>query len=111
MGAKKNRGRPRKLENKKRTVSISITPFQLHTLDAIATMDNCSRSEVLQTLIESAGYLKAGILSGDGIKPHKSEHQKWMGPKTGRFACNPHLIDGMCENQTCQAVYSAEGLL
>ena len=109
MGRK---GRPRLKENsKKRTVSISITPFQLQTLDAIATMDNCSRSEVLQVLIEGAGFLKAGIIDGSEIKPHVSEYQTWIGPKTGRRACNPSNVHGMCQNQACQAIYDKEGLI
>ena len=122
MGEKKTRvgkrkrtkitGRPRVSDDaKKRSVSISITPFQLQTLDAIATMDNCSRSEVLQVLIEGAGFLKAGIIDGSEIKPHVSEYQTWIGPKTGRRACNPSNINGMCQNQACQAIYDKEGLI
>ena len=107
----KNRGRPRLDENdKKRSVSISITPFQLHCLDSIATMDDCSRSEVIAALIEGAGYLKAGILEGDTVKMHVSEYQTWIGPKTGRRACNPNNIAGVCKNHACEAVYRQEGV-
>lgn len=110
MGRKK--GRPRLADNeKKRTVSVSITQFQLQTLDAIATMDDCSRSEVLQALIEGAGFLKAGIIHGSEIKSHVSEYQTWIGPKTGRRACNPSNINGICQNQACQAIYEKEGVL
>ena len=109
MGEKKTRvgqrkrtritGRPRVSDGaKKRSVSISITPFQLQTLDAIATMDNCSRSEVLQALIEGAGFLKAGIIDG-------SE------PRSGKMACNPNHKDGRCQNSACEAIYDYEGLL
>ena len=108
----KKRGRPRLPDStKNRTVSISITPFQLQTLDAIATMDDCSRSEVLRALIEGAGFLKAGIIHGSEIKAHVSEYQTWIGPKTGRRACNPRNINGICQNQACQAIYSKEGVV
>ena len=122
MGEKKTRvgqrkrtritGRPRVSDGaKKRSVSISITPFQLQTLDAIATMDNCSRSEVLQALIEGAGFLKAGIIDGSEIKKHISTHQNWRGPRSGKMACNPNHKDGRCQNSACEAIYDYEGLL
>jgi len=110
MGRKK--GRPTKPDHeKKRSVSISLTRVQLEILDAIAERDNCNRSDVLSDLIQSAGFERAGVLDLGEIKEHISEHQRWIGPKTKQYACNPSNVYGMCQNVACQAIYSKEGLL
>ena len=106
------RGRPTKPDNeKKRSVSISLTRVQLEILDTIANRDEISRSDVLRELIEGAGYTRAGILQANETNGHRSKYQNWIGPKTGLKACNPHNVSGKCKNVACQAVYSKEGLL
>lgn len=106
------RGRPTKPDHeKKRSVSISLTRVQLEILDAIAERDNCNRSDVLSDLIQSTGYIKAGIIEADETNGHISKYQTWTGPKTELKACNPNNVYGKCKNVACQAVYSKEGLL
>jgi metal-responsive CopG/Arc/MetJ family transcriptional regulator len=105
------KGRPIKPDkDKKKAVSISISPFELEILNNIAAMDNISRSEVISALIQSAGFLKAGIIDGHETKPHIG-NQKYKLRKTGLYACNPHSLKGMCQHSACEAAYRKEGLL
>jgi len=92
-------------DEKKRTVSISITPFQLQILDQLCKMNDLSRSEVLRGLIEGAGFLELGVLGK--VEPHLGS-QKFKMPKSGLMACNPYSLKGECQNDACQAVYSKE---
>ena len=105
------KGRPIKPDaKKKKAVSISISPFELEILNNIAAMDNISRSEVISGLIQSAGFLKAGIIDGHETKPHIG-HQKYKLKKSGLYACNPHSLKGVCKHSACEAAYRQEGLL
>lgn len=110
MGRK---GRPRKADkDKRKAVTISISHFECEVIDAIATMDDISRSEVVSALIQTAGFLKAGILEGNTIKMHIQDNQRFKLPKTGLMVCNPYRKDGkVCQNQACQSAYVAEGIL
>lgn len=104
-----NRGRPRlSHDEKKRTVSISITPLQIQILDQLCIMNDLSRSEVLRGLIEGAGFLELGVVGK--VEPHLG-NQKYKFPKTGLVACNPFSLKGVCQNSACQAVYKKEGAL
>jgi len=105
------KGRPIKPDaKKKKAVSISLSPFEVEILNNIAAMDNISRSEVVSALIETAGFLKAGIIDGHETKPHVG-NQKYRLKNSGLYACNPHSLKGMCEHSACQAAYRTEGLL
>ena len=95
---------------KKKAVSISISLFELEILNNIAAMDGISRSEVISGLIQSAGFLKAGIIDGHETKPHLG-YQKYKLKKSGLYACNPHLLKGLCQHSACQAAYRQEGLI
>jgi len=104
------KGRPIKPDaKKKKAVSISISLFELEILNNIAAMDGISRSEVIRGLIQTAGFLKAGIIDGHESKPHIGV-QKYRLKKTGLYTCNPHLSKGMCQHSACEAAYRAEGL-
>lgn len=92
-------------DEKKRTVSISITPFQLQILDQLCKMNDLSRSEVLRGLIEGAGFLELGVVGK--VEPHLGS-QKFKMPKSGLMACNPYSLKGECQNSACQAVYAKE---
>lgn len=95
-------------EQKKRTISISITPLQLQILEQICKMNDLTRSEVLRGLIEGAGYLECGIIGG--VEPHNG-NQNYKLKKSGLMACNPYSLKGRCKNSACEAAYRKEGIV
>lgn len=103
------RGRPRKGNNeKKRVVSISISPLQLNILEALCERNNVTRSEMIRALIDGAGYLELGVVGG--VHPHIGG-QRYLLKESGLYACNPYHLKGMCQNSACEAAYKKEGLI
>lgn len=104
------RGRPRKgNDEKKRVVSISISPLQLQILEALCERNNVTRSEMMRALIDGAGYLELGVVGG--VQPHIMPVQTYVLKHTGLLACNPHSKKGYCQHSQCQAAYEKEGLI
>ena len=116
-------GRPILADNiKKRSVSISLTPYHVQLLKKLCDQNEVSRSKMIGILIETTGYLELGV---DGmVEPHIStpaplrtrkayangQFGKWtINPKI--LVCNPHSLKGLCQNSACHAVYKKEGLI
>jgi len=106
---------------KKRSVSISLTPYHLQILAKLCVKHEKSRSHMIGALVEAAGYLELGAA-------HQEEHTGTPSPlrtrkayANGQFGkwkvnpkilvCNPHSIKGVCQNSVCQAIYKKEGLI
>jgi hypothetical protein len=105
-----NRGRPRKAnDDKKRVISISITPLQLNILEHLCQRNDVTRSEMVRAMIEGAGYLELGVVGG--VQPHIMPVQTYILPQTGFAVCNPYSPKGFCENDECQGKYQKEGLI
>jgi hypothetical protein len=110
-------GRPRKPNlEKKRTISISITPLEMQILDTVCVQNDVSRSALITSMIEAAGFLELGVTGAtkEHIGTPRPLRTKQMGtwrvfPKT--LACNPYGLEGECQNDACQAAYRKEGVV
>jgi len=116
-------GRPISADNiKKRSVSISLTPYHLQVLGHLCDKNEVSRSKMIGVLVETAGYLELG--ANGMVQPHmgtpsplrtrkayaNGQYGKWvLNPKI--LVCNPHSVKGLCQNSACQAIYKKEGLI
>ena len=116
-------GRPRKPNlEKKRTISISITPLEMQILDTLCVQNNVSRSALITSMIEAAGFLELGVTGATkehigtprplrvaiGMKADNTP--KWRVCLT-TLACSPYGESGECQNDACQAAYRKEGVV
>ena len=116
-------GRPRKPNlEKKRTISISITPLEMQILDTLCLQNDVSRSALISKMIEAAGFLELGVTGATkehigtprplrvaiGSRPDGTTNWR-VGVKS--LACSPYGLEGKCQNDACQAAYEKEGVL
>ena len=116
-------GRPRKPNlEKKRTISISITPLEMQILDTLCLQNDVSRSALLSKMIEAAGFLELGVTGATKehigtprpLRVRKVMPNGQMGQwvvKSKIKACNPYGLEGKCQNDACQAAYKKEGVV